>query len=71
MKNFIDSVDGFLKDNIGDGFNKLVLKALYPPDGAEPPTIPQLETAWADILPTVRSTFWVLFETLELIYSML
>ena len=53
VKTFIESVENFLRDQISGGFNKLVLSALYPPEGAEPPTIPQLESAWAELLPTV------------------
>ena len=53
VKTFIESVENFLRDQISGGFNKLVLSALYPPEGAEPPSIPQLESAWAELLPTV------------------
>ena len=60
VKTFIESVESFLQDQISGGFNKLVQSALYPPEGAEPPTIPQLESAWADLLPTVISNWLIL-----------
>eukprot|EP00116_Pleurobrachia_bachei_P012550 sb/3472812/ len=51
IREFVEKIDVFMKEQLSGWFNKLITTALYPPDGSTPPTIPELESAWETLVP--------------------
>ena len=55
IREFVEKIDVFMKEQLSGWFNKLITTALYPPDGSTPATIPELEAAWETLVPQVHS----------------